>query len=524
MESNRNYNFVIIPIDHYSLDPSLVIDTKKEMLSEFICIVCHHLVIKPKMCKKCQKVFCGRCINKTLNFTDKCPQRCDYKEVDLPRPLRNMLYGLKLRCPFDDCNETDILYERMMDHLNMCQYMQKKTKCLGCKFIYPLIDIEEHVRNCSRIWLTCEFCNRPVLRKDYDEHESLCEDKIVLCNDCGMAYKRSNIKTHSKEECDKNYQIKLNYDTGLDKDKPYINPNIECPDDHFELKNSMSLLVGKYTCMTQIYTLDNELILAVGSDMSKIILFNLRDSKKLIFEGHNGAIMCLIQYEDLLISGSYDNDIKIWDLNSSVCIKTLNGHTGGITSIIIQNGFIISSSMDKSIRMWRLQDFSPAGILDMHKYTVSSIIPIDEDTIASSSYDKSIRVWDIKNKKCLAQLVGHSAEIESLIHINTIKYKNYLFSNGYDVIMIWDLRTYQCIKEIKTKSLIYNLFEIYNDILAIVMNDNITLFSIQDLKFQKLKIFSKKCKEMLPINNLEKKQLFALRNDKKIDIYENFIL
>jgi WD40 repeat protein len=526
MEFNNSKKFVIIPVDQYSLDPALVKDNQKEFISDFVCLVCHHLVIDPKMCKKCQKIFCSRCIQKTLKITSKCPQRCNYSDLALPRPMTNWLNSLKLRCPFMECKESEILYERMISHLNECEYMQRRAKCLGCKFIYPIKDIDTHASQCNKTKISCDYCKRLLIRKDFDEHISLCEDKIVLCPDCGIAFKRYNFKTHTKEECDKNYQIKHNYDVGLEVNKPYILNDIHPFNFFLDLKTEMHILVGKYKCMIQIFNLENELILAIGDDLSNIILYNVKDEKKYLLEGHYGAVLCLIQHEDILISGSYDKIIKIWDLNSLVCLKSLSEHTGGVTTLLVYNGFIISGSMDKTIRIWKLDEFSCTAIFQQHSSTISCIVPIlnKPNTIASASYDKTIKIWDTTAKKCLGTIYGHTAEIESLLYINNIKFKNLIFSSAYDKLFVWDLTTYQCIKEINLNGIIYSILEFdLDNVLITISADNINLWNINDLKFEKIQTLNYKCKEILQISNLENKQLFAMRNDKKIEVYENIL-
>ena len=51
-------------------------------------------------------------------------------------------------------------------------------------------------------------------------------------------------------------------------------------------------------------------------------------------EGHTDWVINMVVYQDKLISCSYDNTIKIWDLNlegeDTKPIRTLEGHTIGL--------------------------------------------------------------------------------------------------------------------------------------------------------------------------------------------------
>ncbi len=49
--------------------------------------------------------------------------------------------------------------------------------------------------------------------------------------------------------------------------------------------------------------------------------------------GHSAAVSSVAFMGDEVASGSYDNSIKIWNLNTGNCLRTLIGHTSDIESI-----------------------------------------------------------------------------------------------------------------------------------------------------------------------------------------------
>ena len=67
--------------------------------------------------------------------------------------------------------------------------------------------------------------------------------------------------------------------------------------------------------------------------------------------GHTSAVISVFATNNLIISGSWDKSIKIWDINSHKCINTLNGHTNWVNSVFAINNLIISGSLDKSIKI-----------------------------------------------------------------------------------------------------------------------------------------------------------------------------
>ena len=74
-----------------------------------------------------------------------------------------------------------------------------------------------------------------------------------------------------------------------------------------------------------------------NSNSNTIKIWNLKgENNELIrtLEGHNQLITYILVYQDKLISCSYDNTIKIWDLNlkgDTKPIRTLEGHNNWVT-------------------------------------------------------------------------------------------------------------------------------------------------------------------------------------------------
>ena len=53
-----------------------------------------------------------------------------------------------------------------------------------------------------------------------------------------------------------------------------------------------------------------------------------------------------------LITASLDNTVRVWDLATGECLKTLFGHTEGVWSVSADSLRIISGSQDKRVIIW----------------------------------------------------------------------------------------------------------------------------------------------------------------------------
>ena len=59
--------------------------------------------------------------------------------------------------------------------------------------------------------------------------------------------------------------------------------------------------------------------------------------KTKVLEGHTKLIRSVFIKDNLIISGSYDNTIRIWDINTGNCLKVLEGHTDWIRHVYVKD-------------------------------------------------------------------------------------------------------------------------------------------------------------------------------------------
>ena len=151
-----------------------------------------------------------------------------------------------------------------------------------------------------------------------------------------------------------------------------------------------------------------------------------------------------------LASGSDDKTVKLWEIRTGECLKTFQEHTDAVQSVEISpDGRIVaSSSNDETIKLWNIRSGECLKTLRGHKNTVRSVaISPDNTTLASGSSDKTIKLWDIRTGECLKTLHGHTNRIRSVaISSNCV----ILASVGYDKqVKLWDIKTGECLKTLQ---------------------------------------------------------------------------
>lgn len=60
--------------------------------------------------------------------------------------------------------------------------------------------------------------------------------------------------------------------------------------------------------------------------------------------GHTGSVLCL-QYDDkVIISGSSDSTVRVWDVNSGEMVNTLIHHCEAVLHLRFNNGMMVTCS------------------------------------------------------------------------------------------------------------------------------------------------------------------------------------
>ncbi|XP_068310472.1 uncharacterized protein [Pyrus communis] len=132
----------------------------------------------------------------------------------------------------------------------------------------------------------------------------------------------------------------------------------------------------------------------------------MNNKKKL--RGHRNAVYCAIfdRSGRYVITGADDRLVKIWSMETALCLASCRGHEGDITDLAVSsnNALVASASNDFSIRVWRLPDGFPISVLQGHTGAVTAIAFSPRLSavyqLLSSSDDGTCRIWDARSSQC----------------------------------------------------------------------------------------------------------------------------
>ncbi|KAL0947205.1 hypothetical protein HGRIS_013322 [Hohenbuehelia grisea] len=98
------------------------------------------------------------------------------------------------------------------------------------------------------------------------------------------------------------------------------------------------------------------------------------------------------QPKPILISGSLDNTVKYWDIDTGKATQTLFGHIEGVWAVASDQLRLVSGSHDRTIKVWSREEDRCTATLVGHRGAVTCL-GLGEDKIVSGSDDGDIRVW-----------------------------------------------------------------------------------------------------------------------------------
>ena len=150
-----------------------------------------------------------------------------------------------------------------------------------------------------------------------------------------------------------------------------------------------------------------------------------------------------LKFKDSLLAFTLNNEIQIWNINSSKCVATLEGHSDSIECLEnVDENIFASGSKDNTIRIWDSKKFVCLNTLRGHQYGIICIKNLTANRIASGSC-LYIKIWDIESGECLQTLNGHAGGIYGLVYLPN---GNLASCSNDTTIKVWDLVRGECIQ------------------------------------------------------------------------------
>ena len=165
----------------------------------------------------------------------------------------------------------------------------------------------------------------------------------------------------------------------------------------------------------------NGKILASGSYDQTVHLWDVNTGRLLhTLTEHTNEVLSLAFSPDgnTLASASWDGTIRLWNPNNGKLKRTLTEHAGGVTSVAFSpdGQTLASGSADQTILLWDTKTWKPKSTLRGHTHVVDSVAFSPDGTmLASGSRDQTIRLWNPNNGNLKRTLTGHTGDISRMM-------------------------------------------------------------------------------------------------------------
>ncbi|GAV49927.1 hypothetical protein ZYGR_0S00600 [Zygosaccharomyces rouxii] len=134
-----------------------------------------------------------------------------------------------------------------------------------------------------------------------------------------------------------------------------------------------------------------------------------------VLRGHMDSVRTVSGHGNIVISGSYDNNLMVWDIAQMHCLYVLSGHSNRIYSTIYDHkrSRCISASMDSTIKVWDLQNIWNNGTCTVIRNSITpctkitgsmstlqghtalvGLLRLSDKFLVSGGADGFLRCWD----------------------------------------------------------------------------------------------------------------------------------
>lgn len=188
--------------------------------------------------------------------------------------------------------------------------------------------------------------------------------------------------------------------------------------DIVEYRNVKYIVTGSRDNTLHVWELPKEPRVDVPDKQEWPVVYNIPEENPYfvgVLRGHMASVRTVSGHGNIIISGSYDNNLMVWDIAQMKCLYILTGHTDRIYSTIYDHKRLrcISASMDTTIRVWDLQNVWNNGTCSVVSSSLSpctkitgsmstlqghtalvGLLRLSEKFLVSAAADGSLRGWD----------------------------------------------------------------------------------------------------------------------------------
>ncbi|KAK8950212.1 hypothetical protein KSP40_PGU005919 [Platanthera guangdongensis] len=209
---------------------------------------------------------------------------------------------------------------------------------------------------------------------------------------------------------------------------------------------------------------DEEQYLGVATNSEQVQVYDLKSmSCSYVLTGHAAVVLCLDSCKSnsgrtLIVTGSRDHHVRLWDAERRCCIGIGKGHMGDVGAVVFSKkvkNFFVSGSSDRTIKVWSFNDvfedvnheitLKSKAVVGAHDKDINclAVSPVD-NLVCSGSEDRTACVWRLPELVSMMVLKGHKRGIFS-VEFSPVD-QCVITSSGDRTIKIWAVSDGSCLK------------------------------------------------------------------------------
>ncbi|PMD41499.1 WD40 repeat-like protein [Hyaloscypha variabilis F] len=196
-----------------------------------------------------------------------------------------------------------------------------------------------------------------------------------------------------------------------------------------------------------------------------------------VLTGHLHSVRAIAAHQDTLVSGSYDNTVRVWKISTGETVWRLQGHAAKVYSVVLDHkrNRCISGSMDNFVKIWSLETGACLFTLEGHTSLVG-LLDLRDERLVSAAADSTLRIWDPETGQCKSTLSAHTGAITCFQHDG-----QKVISGSDRTLKLWNIKTGECTKDLLTD--LSGVWQVKFDerrCVAAVQRNNLTYVEVLD--------------------------------------------
>ena len=164
-------------------------------------------------------------------------------------------------------------------------------------------------------------------------------------------------------------------------------------------------------------------------------------------EYHRGSVLCLQYDEEIIVTGSSDCSLIIWNIRFGYQpVQKLRHHTAGVLDVCFDEKHIVSCSKDMTVCLWDRHTGKFLRNLTGHRGPVNAV-QLRGDLVVSASGDGFAKLWNLTSGLCIKEFPSRD---RGMACVEFSPDSRTILAGGNDqVVYQFDTNTGELVRELK---------------------------------------------------------------------------